>query len=126
MRSDQKVDATHQTVDVCVYYDTRFTTPLVVATNLLLKASVPFQLYFDRWSVEQVPLVAKQMLGLHRMFVHAMVTVWRLPQLALLMDNVLTIMAVVLPPMPTGYWDRHPKKRVVACVGPYSRLIFLN
>lgn len=126
VRSDQKVDVTHQTVDVWVYYDPRFTTPLVVVTNLSLQASVPFQLYLDRWPVEQVPLAAKQMLGLHRMFVHAMVTVWRLPQLALLMGNVLTIMAAVLPPMPTGYWDRHPKKRVVACVGSCSGLIFLN
>lgn len=126
VRSDQKVDATLPTVDVWVYDDPRFTTPLIVATNLSLPASVPFQLYLDRWPVEQVPLVAKQMLGLHRMFVHAMVTVWRLPQLALLMGNVLTIMAVVLPPIPTGYWDRHPKKRVVACAGPCDRLIFLN
>ena len=126
VRSDQKVDATHQTVDVWVYYDPRFTTPLVVATNLSLQAFVPFALYLDRWPVEQVPLAAKQMLGLHRMFVHAAVTVWRLPQLALLMGNVLTIMAVVLPPVPTGYWDRHPKKRVVACAGSCSRLIFLN
>ena len=126
VRSDQKVDVNHSTVDVWVYDDPRYTTPLVVATNLSLQASVPFELYLDRWPVEQVPLAAKQMLGLNRMFVHALVTVWRLPQLALLMGNVLTIMAAVLPPMPTGYWDRHPKKRVVACVGSCSRLIFLN
>lgn len=124
--ADQKVDDTQPTVAVWVYHDPRFATPLVVATNLTLPAPAAFQFYLDRWPVEQVPLAAKQMLGLHRMFVHAVVTVWRLPELALLLGNILTIMAAVLPPMPTGYWDRRPKKRVAACAGCCSGPIFLN
>jgi len=126
VRSDQKVDETQQTIEVWVYHDPRFATPLIVATNLSLNAPVAFQLYLDRWPVEQVPLAAKQMLGLHRMFVHTKVTIWRLPELALLLGNLLTIMATVLPPMPTGYWDRRPKKRVVVCVERCGRPIFLN
>ena len=49
------------------------------------------------------------MLGLHRQFVFAPESCARLPELALLMANILTYLVTVLPPMPTGFWDRHPK-----------------
>lgn len=126
VRSDQKVCSNQETLTVWVFDDPRYKTPLVVATNLSLSAKAAFTLYLDRWPVEQVPLAAKQMLGLHRMFVHASASVWRLPELALLMGNVLTIMATILPPMPSGYWDRRPKKRVVGCDVSYNGLIFRN
>ena len=126
IRSDQKVNADHACVDVWCYQDPRYLTPLIVANNVSLSAAAAFQLYLDRWPVEQVPLVAKQMLGVQRMFVYAAVTVWRLPELALLLGNILTILAAVLPPMPTGYWDRSPKKRVVACAGRCTVPIFPN
>ena len=64
----------------------------------------------DRWPVEQVPLVAKQMLGLHRQFVFAPESCQRLPELAMLVGNVLSYLALVLPPLPTGFWDRCPQK----------------
>ncbi len=64
----------------------------------------------DRWPVEQIPLVAKQMLGLHRQFVFAPESCQRLPELAMLVGNVLSYLALVLPPMPTGFWDRSPQK----------------
>ena len=69
-----------------------------------------FALYLDRWPVEQVPLAAKQIIGLHRHFVFAPQSCLRLPELALLAGNVLSYLAAVLSPMPTGFWDRHPKK----------------
>jgi hypothetical protein len=126
VRSDQKVGSSQQTLTVWVFADPRYKTALVVATNLPLSAQSAFNLYLDRWPVEQVPLAAKQMLGLHRMFVHASASIWRLPELAMLMGNVLTVIAAILPPMPSGYWDRRPKKRVVGYDAPYSALLFLN
>lgn len=108
--SDQKVCDKHPTLIIWVFHDPRYTSPLVVATNLDLPASVAFNLYRDRWPVEQPPLVAKQLLGLHRMFVHAPTSVRRLPELGLFVANVLTIMAATLPVIPTGFWDRTPKR----------------
>lgn len=64
------------------------------------------------------------MLGLHRQFVFAPVSCQRLPELALLAGNILTYLAATLPPIPTGFWDRHPKKRLGGCGEPYPRLIF--
>lgn len=110
VRSDQKVNQEHPTVVIWVFHDPRYKSPLVVATNLDLSAHVAYQLYRDRWPVEQPPLVAKQTLGLHRMFVHAHASVRRLPELALFVANVMTIIAATLPAIPTGFWDTHPKK----------------
>jgi hypothetical protein len=87
-----------------------FQKPLVLGTNIAAKAETLFLLYRDRWPVEQPPLVAKQMLGLHRQFVFSPVCVLRLPELALLVANILTYLAAVLPAMPTGFWDRQPKR----------------
>ena len=69
-----------------------------------------FQLYLDRWSVEQLPLATKQMIGLQRHFVFNTACCWRLPELGLLAGNMLTHVAKLVPPMPTGYWDRMPKR----------------
>lgn len=111
VRLDQKVAATNEPVSVWVFFDSRFRDPLVLATNVAASAEAVYHLYRDRWPVEQPPLVAKQMLGLQRHFVFAPASLWRLPELALLLGNVLTIAATLLPPLPSGYWDRHPKKR---------------
>ena len=40
--------------------------------------------------------------GLQRMPVHAAITIWHLPELALLMGNVLMMMALTLLPIPSG------------------------
>jgi hypothetical protein len=124
VRADQRVATTNETVTVWVFFDPRFRDPLVLATNLVATAATSYHLYRDRWPVEQVPLVAKQMLGLQRQFVFAPTSVWRLPELSLLLGNVLTIMATLLPALPSGYWDRHPKKRPAGSGGRWRRRLF--
>jgi hypothetical protein len=109
------------TFTIWVFFDPLYKTPLVLGTNLAQAQPLTiFCLYLDRWPVEQIPLVAKQMLGLHRQFVFAPESCNRLPELAFLLGNVLTYLATVLPPLPTGFWDRHPKKHRDACVGSYQ------
>ena len=115
------------TFTIWVFVDPLYETPLVLGTNLTQAQPLTiFCLYQDRWPVEQVPLVAKQMLGLHRQFVFAPESCCRLPELALLLANILTYLAVVLPPMPTGFWDRQPKKHRGVCAGSYLLQNFLK
>ncbi len=64
--SDLKVDPSHETFSIWVFFDPLYSDPLVLGTDLCLQPLSLFHLYLDRWPVEQVPLVAKQMLGLHR------------------------------------------------------------
>jgi len=122
--SDLKPDPDHGTFDIWVFYDPAYHDPLLLATNVVLKPESVFALYLDRWPVEQVPLAAKQMIGLHRQFVFAPQSCQRLPELALLAGNILTYLAAVLPPMPTGFWDQHPKKHQGACAGSWRAPIF--
>lgn len=124
VRADQKVADSNDLFTIWVFDDPLYQDPLVIGTNLPAQAETIFRLYLDRWPVEQPPLVAKQMLGLQRQFVFAPVSCQRLPELALLAGNVLTYLAAVLPPMPTGFWDRHPKKRQDACDGRWAKQIF--
>jgi hypothetical protein len=124
VRTSQKVSKINQTFTVWVFHDPLYKKPLVLGTNLSSQAETIFRLYLDRWPVEQPPLVAKQMLGLHRQFVFAPVSCQRLPELALLAGNILTYLAATLPPIPTGFWDRHPKKRLGGFGEHYPRLIF--
>lgn len=124
VRRDQKVSPDHQTYSIWVFFDPLYHDPLVVGTNLLVLPITIFRLYLDRWPVEQVPLVAKQTLGLHRHFVWALLSCTRLPALALLVANILTYLATILPPLPTGFWDRQPKKRQVASAAFWLALIF--
>ena len=122
--SQCKVDPDQDTFHIWVFYDPLYEEPLLLATNVDLQPSSVFALYLDRWPVEQVPLAAKQMIGLHRQFVFASESCLRLPELALLAGNILTYLAAVLPPMPTGFWDRHPKKRLGDCAGSWLAPIF--
>lgn len=122
--SECKVDPDQDTFHVWVFFDPLYEDPLVLATNVTLKPASVFALYLDRWPVEQVPLAAKQMIGLQRQFVFAPESCLRLPELALLAGNVLTYLAAVLPPMPTGFWDQHPKKRQADCAGSWLAPIF--
>lgn len=124
VRLEQKVAASNEPLSVWVFFDPRFRHPLVLATNIAASAQAIYHLYGDRWPVEQPPLVAKQMLGLQRHFVFAPASLWRLPELALLVGNVLTIAATLLPPIPSGYWDRHPKKRPVGCGARWPAPVF--
>lgn len=124
VRRDQKVCQDLETFSIWVFFDPLYQNPLVLGTNLSALPCTIFRLYLDRWPVEQVPLVAKQTLGLHRHFVWALLSCIRLPALALLVANILTYLAATLPPLPTGFWDRQPKKRQVASVASWLRLIF--
>ena len=106
---DQKVEQGLETYSIWAFFDPLYQNPLVLGTNLSALPYTIFRLYLDRWPVEQVPLVAKQTLGLHRHFVWALLSCIRLPALALLVANILTYLAATLPPLPTGFWDRQPK-----------------
>ena len=90
--------------------DPAYTEPLLVATPLAVSPQTLRALYRDRWPVEQLPLAAKQMLGAARQFVHEQETCQRFPELALLAGAVLTYAAATSPAVPTGSWDRQPRR----------------
>jgi hypothetical protein len=100
----------NKTFDVYVIYDPNFDEPWVLATPVGLQASSVRAIYRDRWPVEQIPLAAKQMVGAHRQFVHADESIQRLPELALLAGSILSFLAATAPAIPTGFWDRKPKR----------------
>lgn len=94
---------------IYLYQDPYYFHPLLLATNLKCQPQTAYLIYRDRWPVEQAPLAAKQMIGLHRQFVFAPDVCFRLPELALLAGAILTYLAAVLPPVPCGFWDRTPQ-----------------
>src|SRR6266536_2634335 len=98
------------TFTIVAISDPAYTQPLLVATPLALSPRVLRELYRDRWPVEQLPLAAKQMLGAARQFGHEQETCQRLPELALLAGAVLTYAAATSPAVPTGSWDRQPRR----------------
>ena len=100
----------NQTFDVYALYDPRFAKPWLLATPVALKPESVYAIYRDRWPVEQIPLSAKQMVGAHRQFVHNPESIQRLPELALLAGSILSFLAATFPAMPTGFWDRQPKR----------------
>ena len=126
MRSDLHMADPHELFSVWVIDDPMFEGVLVLGTNLPTTVSPQtiYQLYIDRWPIEQIPLVAKQMLGCHRQFVFAHTSCWRLGELAFFVGNVLTWLAATSPPLPSGYWDRHPKKRLGGYDAIWRALIF--
>ncbi len=105
-----KVEPTNKTFAIYAYTDPAYKTPLLLATNLSCAADTAYLIYRDRWPVEQPPLSAKQMIGLHRSFVFAKESCFRLPELALFVGTMLSYLAATLPPFPTGFWDRSPKR----------------
>jgi hypothetical protein len=107
---DTKVDPAAKTFTIYAYTDPAYKMPLLLATNLTCAPDIPYLLYRDRWPVEQPPLSAKQMIGLHRSFVFAKDSCFRLPELALCVGNMLSYLAATLPPFPSGFWDRSPKR----------------
>jgi len=131
MRTDLKVADDHQLYSIWTLADPLFNSPLVLGTNLPAAPEVIFGLYLDRWPVEQIPLVSKQLLGCQRQFVFVPTSCWRLGELAFLVGNILTWLAALLPPQPTGYWDRHPKKHREGYAGSwpgrfFQRMAFLT
>jgi len=89
--------------------DPRYKEPLILASNLPVSAFVLWQLYRDRWPIEQMPLAAKQMLGAARSFVFGAESRYRLPELALLAGNILSYVAATSPTIATGFWDRNAR-----------------
>ena len=89
-----------------VIRDPRYKEPLLLITNLSVSAYDVWQLYRDRWPIEQLPLAAKQMLGAERAFVFGQESRYRLPELALLAGNLLSYVAATSPAVSTGFWDR--------------------
>lgn len=53
-----------KTFRVYAIYDPAYTTPGLLATPLQLKAATVKALYQDRWPLEQIPLAAKQKVGM--------------------------------------------------------------
>lgn len=100
----------NKTFDVYAIYDPDFDQPWLLAIPLKLKPESVRAIYQDRWPVEQIPLSAKQMVSAHRQFVHNSESVQRLPELALLSGSILSFLAATVPPTPTGFWDRKPKR----------------
>ena len=100
-----------------VFYDPCYQQPLVLGTNLThcqphsqphSQPQTAYHIYRDRWTVEQAPLAAKQMVGLHRQFVSAPEACFRLPELSFIAGAILAYTAAVAPPIPSGFWDRTP------------------
>jgi hypothetical protein len=110
VRTDQKPSPDNKTFDIYVFHDPKYKTPWVLATPFKLKAESVHSIYSDRWPVEQVPLSAKQMLGAHRQFVYNPECVQRLPEITLLAGSILSFLAASFPPVPTGFWDKKPKR----------------
>ena len=92
-----------------VICDPRYKEPLILVSNLPVNAFVLWQLYRDRWPIEQMPLAAKQMLGAERSFVSGAESRYRLPELALLAGNILSYVAATSETIATGFWDRNAR-----------------
>jgi len=92
-----------------VIHDPRYKEPLLVLTNLSISGAVALALYQQRWPIEQVPLVGKQMLGAQRQYVFARESRQRLPEIALLASSILSYGAATSAAIPTGFWDRAPR-----------------
>jgi len=108
--SDCKVSAENQIFTVVAIYDPRFEEPWLLACPLKLNGPDLRGIYRDRWPIEQLPLASKHMVGAHRQFVSAEESCYRLPELSLLAGSIQTYLAATLPPIPTGFWDRNPKR----------------
>jgi hypothetical protein len=92
-----------------VIYDPRYSEPLLLLTNRSMSGAVALALYHERWPIEQVPLVGKQMLGAQRQYLFAPESQQRLPELSLLSSSILSYGAATSAAIPTGFWDRAPR-----------------
>jgi len=117
VRRNQQVSEQAQVFNIITFFDPFYKNPLVLAVDIGLSAQAAYLFYRDRWPVEQLPLVTKQLLGCKRAFVHNSETIFRLPELALLAGNILTYLAATSPTIPSGFWDHSPKKHQVAFAG---------
>ena len=108
--STTKVSDDAITFSIYLYHDPDYQEPLILATDIKPKmAQTPYLLYNDRWTAEHPPLAAKHMIGLHRHFVFATESCFRLPELAFIVGSILTLVSASNPPIPSGFWDRKPQ-----------------
>jgi len=105
-----KANPANSIFSVVAIYAPHFEEPWLLACPLKLTGQTLAHFYHDRWPVEQLPLAAKHMVGADRQFVFAPESCQRLPELSLLAGSILTYLAATLPPVPTGFWDRNPKR----------------
>ena len=89
--------------------DPRYSEPLVLGYGVELDGAALRAFYRDRWPIEQLPLATKQMIGLHRQFVFAEESRYRLPELGLLAGSILSYAAATMPVCSTGFWDRRAR-----------------
>lgn len=94
---------------VVVVIHPQYDEPMVILSNLQLPPQQTYAIMCGRFGVEQMPLVSKQLLGAHRMFVFAKEMCFRLPELAFVAGSTLMAVAAHCEEMPTGWWDTHPK-----------------
>jgi len=99
----------NRTFFIYVFKDPHYKNPMILATDMIEQSESIYLFYKERWPVEHPPLVAKQTIGLHRQFVFADASCFRLPELALLTGNIMAHVAAQLPPIATGFWDRRPQ-----------------
>jgi hypothetical protein len=123
---DCKVSPENQTLMVVAMYDPRFEGPWLLACPLKLSGPDLWGIYHDRWPIEQLPLASKHMVGAHRQFVFAEESCYRLPELSLLAGSIQTYLAATLPPIPTGFWDRNPKRTPGRLRRRLARVTFSN
>ena len=84
--------------------------PWLIISNMRLTHQEVHSVVTSRWGAEQPPLVAKQLLGAHRQFVHAPEMRHRWPEFTLLAAAILTYVASTAAPFKTGFWDRAPRR----------------
>jgi hypothetical protein len=87
----------------------KYPEPMIILMNVDLTPEQGSLVMRGRWGVEQLPLVAKQTLGGHRMFVHNKEMIFRFPELIFIGATLLTYLAGTCEAMPTGWWDHEPQ-----------------
>ena len=79
-----------QSWTVCVVKHPNYDVPMIILFNVPLTGQQANRVMRGRWGVEQLPLVVKQLLGLHRMFVHESEMRFRLPELGFVAGLLLS------------------------------------
>jgi len=107
---DQKVSPENTLFWVVAVHSPFYEEPMLFAIPFPMNGQDASGIYLNRWPIEQPPLASKQMIGAHRQFVSSEESSYRLPELTLLAGSILTYLSAKLPPIPTGFWDRKPKR----------------
>ena len=107
---DQKVSTKNKLYWVVAIHSPLYDKPWIFAMPIPMKGEDAYNIYNNRWPIEQPPLASKQMIGAHRQFVSSEESSYRLPELTLLAGSILTYLSAKLPPISTGFWDVHPKR----------------